>query len=1012
MSDLEKILREHGLSDYTSILAENRIDLDVLEHITDDQLKEMGIPLGDSVRIRILARSSRADAPTEQPISPTDAVGTDTSEIRQITVLFADLVGSTELATSFDVEECHGVLASFHERCSEIVRANGGMPARFIGDALLACFGFPQATENDAVRAVQAAEQIAKEVPKMRVGLDYKPRARVGVATGLAMTGNLIAEGQQSFGPATGATLNLAARLQALATPDTVLIDQTTRGLLTANSECAFLGERNLKGFAEAQPIWRLDGQAHSTIPAEQNFANEVVPLIGRAPELATLDRHWQESERKGSIVLIAGEAGIGKSRTLNEFVAKAGILRNRVVRMECIANEQLRPLRPVIKLLEALSGTSRVSDPQSRTEKLIHWVVEEMKLSPKTAEVLTRLIVPDQEATKDASAARREGKAQIFETLTLLIDRMGLDGPNLFVIEDIHWIDPTTQEFLDHLTERIASMKAMLICTYRPDHHPNFIGQPRVSLISLSRLEDEQSAELIDSVLQERALPPDVVSEIIARADGIPFFVEELTKSAVETGPNGESAARSVRSLPTTLHGSLLARLDRVPGVARIAPIGAAIGRTFPLDLVLDISGLTEGIAQPILDGLSATGLLSRSGVGPKTRYTFKHALVRDAAYGTMPKSRRVGVHRRIADALEKSEPAGKDILAWHFSEAGQHAKACAYWKDAALAAHKSSADREAVACIESALGCVDRLNENRERLDREIDLRETLRVPLVKAKFGSKEIEDNLLRLRALRDRRGDIEDLLGVLHGLSSYYIIRAKLSSAEQIAEEILERYGAQRDVPRLLGLRLKGICRFWSDDLEVAERVFEEAIELNQHCDRLEIKKFYHADTEIISRGMLCWILSFEGPSARLTHELQAAEDAAAKSEPWNQAYAYSLMAAALQNLGSADACLQMTSKVIDISEEHEFEYWMSWCLVLNGWATVQLSDAHAGCERLREGIDRYAATGSVLFLSYARPLLADCLRTAGRDEEAAIALHDLAEDENCRELMLRPAQGH
>ena len=386
MTDLEKILREAGLADYVPILAENRIDLDVLEQITDDHLKEMGIPVGDRIRIKNLARIDQSNSQTVQPIDPTNTIPKNSSEIRQITVLFADIVGSTELATSVDVEENYNVLASFRKRCSEIVRAHGGLPARFIGDALLACFGVPQATEDDATQAVHAAEQIAIEVPKIHVGIDYTLHARVGVATGLAMTGDLMGEGQELFGPATGATLNLAARLQALAAPDTVLIDQTTRRLLAANAPCAFMGARDLKGFAESQPIWRLDDRAHAVASAETVLHNDVVPLIGRVPELATLDRHWQESEHKGSFVLIVGEAGIGKTRTVNEFVTRSDIPTNRVLRMECGKNEQLRPLQPITALLDSLFGSDQEPDPRSRTEKLTNWVVGTMKLSPKTA--------------------------------------------------------------------------------------------------------------------------------------------------------------------------------------------------------------------------------------------------------------------------------------------------------------------------------------------------------------------------------------------------------------------------------------------------------------------------------------------------------------------------------------------------------------------------------------------------------------------------------------------------
>ena len=326
-----------------------------------EHLREFGVPLGDRIRILNLRGT---DLPTKQRENAVELPGNpaqELSEIRQVTVLFADLVGSTELATNFDVEDSHAVLRSFHERCGEVVRANGGVTSRFIGDAVLACFGVPQAKEDDASRAVSAAEQIAAEVPMLRVNIDFLPLTRVGVATGLVMTGNLLTEGQKSFGPASGATLNLAARLQALAMPNTVLIDQITRDLLPATRECEFLGERELKGFAEAQPIWKLDCSLHNSVSEPAGSLSDAPHFVGRRSELATLDRSWVESERNGSIVLVAGEPGIGKSRLLDEFVRRAAVPPNKVIRMECLANGQVQPLRPCLRCLKHVLGAAMV---------------------------------------------------------------------------------------------------------------------------------------------------------------------------------------------------------------------------------------------------------------------------------------------------------------------------------------------------------------------------------------------------------------------------------------------------------------------------------------------------------------------------------------------------------------------------------------------------------------------------------------------------------------------------
>ena len=622
--------------------------------------------------------------------------------------------------------------------------------------------------------------------------------------------------------------------------------------------------------------------------------------------------------------------------------------------------------------------------------------------LTQNRPQILTRLIDADQDSQKDTSGSPRERKAQIFETLTLLIDRMGIDGQNLFIIEDIHWIDPTTQEFLDHLVERVASLKAMFVCTYRPEHHPNFIGQSRVSLISLSRLDDEQSAELMTSVLREHALPPDVESEIVSRADGIPFFIEELAKSAIEIGSDEQeqSIAKRIRSLPTTLHGSLLARLDRVPGVSQVAPIGAAIGRTFPHDLLLSVSGLPESVAQPVLDGLLATGLLVRSGCASTAQYTFKHALVRDAAYNTMPKSRRMNVHHQIAKTLESSGTPNKETLARHFSEAGKHEKACDYWKAAAIAADRSTADAEAVTCIQSALSCIDLLDSVEDQRAREIDLREMLRIPLARARMGSRETETNLERLLELRGRSGSDHDRLSVVHGLAARYVILGEVSKALDLVEEIFSANSTNEGVAMILGFRVRGFAHFLAGRFDHAIKDLRKVMALADTTPAEQVRAFYHADSALIARAMVAWSYAFKGEADAFLIEAQLCKTRIRDEDRWSKVYALSLLSSGHQVLGHPRRCLELASEVRNISEDHSYDYWVGWSSMLCGWALTQLGRADEGEKSLLSGLDLYHKTGSRMLLPYAKALVSETALKIRELSSATINVLDLCTHDN------------
>lgn len=994
--DLLQLLKEHGVEEHFDVLTENRVDLDILPEITGEDLRELGIPLGDRKRILHLAETI---ADPEEPAAPSHRQ--PVPEIRQISVLFADLAGSTPMAEALDIEDYHAALESFHACCTGIVRDEDGFSARFVGDAVLACFGYPNASEDDAIRAARAGLRIVERVPLLDTATGNPLHARVGIATGMAMTGDLVADSAKAFGPATGATLNLAARLQSFAAADTVVVDAETQRLLRGIFTSESLGEHILKGFDEPKTLWRI-GMVDRDARSDAQRSNETA-LIGRSDELDLLASRLAAAPRKGSVGLLIGEAGIGKSRLVSEFVARSKTENpdRTVLPMECSASETLRPLHPVISGIEAISGVARLDDPAERVSRLRKWVADDLKLSPRTATILGNLLsLGDSEEEAFGDTRPSERRATLFRTLIQVFERLSLDTPLIAVLEDMHWIDPTTEELLDHLIESVTSLRILLICTTRPDYTPAFIGKPRVFVVSLSRLEQDEVIAMMRSVAGAGALPPDIAEEIANRTEGVPLFVEELTKSVLESRERGQipagDTAEPSRPLPTTLLGSLLARLDRVENSGRIAPIGAAIGRSFARSLVIPVSGLDDAEAKTILRDLVSSGLLSKHGRGAEAVYTFKHALVQDAAYETLPKSRRIAIHTAIVETLARAPAATRpEVMARHWFAAQDYPKACECWLAAAKTAHRASAHEEAIAYIHTALDANKRTQSDDLRRDREIALREALYVPLQVQNWGSSEIEKNMARLRQLRAERGDVEELLDILHAQSGYNIIQGRIADARKLALEILDKYG-DLDTGRALGLRCLGFCSFLAGDFDAAIAELEETATVASQVERDRLARFYQADTVLVAQAMTCWALTLNDEHGAALEKIGAVlPEVRASDDKWTRVYAETVIASAFQVLGDAETCSTIVQEAIETARDVEAAYWIAWGQVLQGWSLAMRGEPSLGIIEIKSGIAAYRATGSCQMLPYALTMLAQAEAEAGGHDRVRKIIDEL-----------------
>jgi hypothetical protein len=588
-----------------------------------------------------------------------------------------------------------------------------------MGDGILAYFGYPQAHEEDAERAVRAGLELIEAVANIDDGAGTALHMRVGVATGLVVVGDLRSEGAGQEHEVVGETPNLAARLQTLAEPDTVVISGSTRRLLGELFEIRALGTVSVKGFGAPVPIWQVTGASavDSRFEALRRGSGET-PLVGRGEEIELLLRRWQQAKRgDGCVVLISGEAGIGKSRIAQTVLARLSGEPHIRLRYFCSPHHQDSALYPTISRLERAAGFRRADTTEERLDKLKALLAQATDDVSEAAPLIADLLsIPTGGRYPALDLTPQRRKQKTFEALIAQVEGLAARQPVLMMFDDVHWSDPTTRELLDLLIDRVPTLRALVIIAFRPEFTPPWVGPSHVTLLSLSRLAPRQSAEMIIRVTGGKALPKEITEQIIDRTDGVPLFIEELTKSVVESGlvtksEDGYTVTGPAvpPAIPMTLHASLLARLDRLAPVREVAQIGAALGRSFSHELISAVAAMPQPQLEDAMAQLVRAELIFRRGAPPDAEYTFKHALVQDAAYSTLLRGRRQALQARIAATLERQFPeivaARPALLARHCAEAGLTQKAINYWRTAGEQAVHRASNREAIGHFRQAL-------------------------------------------------------------------------------------------------------------------------------------------------------------------------------------------------------------------------------------------------------------------------------------------------------------------
>ena len=818
MPDIASWLIRHGLDKYVKVFIENEVDLDALRYLSEDDLKELGLPIGPRRKV-LAAIATLADeflSPSSTPVITVPIPPRSEAERRQLTVMFIDLVGSTKLSQRLDPEEMRDIIRAYQSSVSAEITRYEGHVAKLMGDGVLAYFGWPRAHEDDAERAVRAGLAATAATAVLTTPRGEPLAARIGIATGLVVVGDLIGEGSAQEEAVVGETPNLAARLQNLAEPNTVVAADSTQRLVAGLFDMVDLGHQKLKGFSIPVRGWRITSETD----AEGRFDAQhgvTTPLVGRTEELELLLQRWQQAQAgKGQAVLLSGEPGIGKSRLIAALLERLDAEPHVQLRYFCSPYHVNSALHPVINQLERALGLRRDDSTDAKLDKLetlSRQVVSDIdEVSPLLAELLSIDTVGRYAPVKLSPQAQ---KVRTLRVLIQQLEGLAAQQPVVMLIEDAHWIDPTTSEWLDMLIDGLQVLPVFLIVTFRPEFQPRWTLFSNVTALSLSRLGRDQGAAIVDRVAGGKTLPTEVSNQILAKTEGVPLFVEELTKTVLESGLLIDAGNHYVLSgplplfaIPSTLQDSLMARLDRLDLVKEVAQTGACIGRVFHHRLLAAVTSSDSVKLEGALQQLEKSELVFRRGVPPEATYTFKHALVQDTAYQSLLKSRRQQIHATIASTLESLFPeiaeAEPETLAHHYTSAGLAKQAVANWLKAGQQALKRSANPEAIAHLNKGLELIESLPDSEVRLRQEVQLQTALGVTMMATKgFAAPDVLQAFSKARVLCEKLGDQNQLFVALCGEASYHMISGNLDAADELGRQCLELALASGDQSLLL-----------------------------------------------------------------------------------------------------------------------------------------------------------------------------------------------------------------
>jgi class 3 adenylate cyclase/predicted ATPase len=1037
------LLRRRGRVAYRALKLQFNLDDEQLAALKDELIHAQKLAADEDDRVLVWTGTAAAPPAPGQPFlqpapqpapqedhtapGPLPSAGASPlgAERRQLTVMFCDVADSTALSHQIDPEDYREVIRAYQAACTEVVQHFEGYIAQYLGDGLLVYFGYPVAHEDDAVRAVHAGLGILDAIGTLHARLAQDKSiglvVRIGIHTGLVVVGEIGGNSRQER-LALGETPNIAARLQSLATPGRVVLSEQTQRLVGGMFDYDNVTTHVLKGLADTVRVYWVHGASAAESRFEAATASGLTPLVGRDGEIDLLLRRWEQArEGEGQVVLLAGEAGIGKSRitqALREHLCDEPHLR---LRAQCLPYYSNSAFYPFIAHLERAMACERDAPPTEKLDAL-------EALLARAGTPLEEMVVPlfaallsiasgDRYAPLTLSPQRQKDK-----TIEALIDQVrGLaqQQPVLNIFEDVHWIDPTSLEALTRLIDRLQDARVLLIITHRPEFTPPWGGFSHVSTHTLNRLSRRQVATMVQQITGSKTLPQEVLDQIVARTDGVPLFVEELTKTVLESGLLKDDGERytlagplPLLAIPNTLQDSLLARLDRLGSVKEVAQLGAALGREFSYELLAAVSPLSDAELQVALHQLVQAELVFCRGQSPEATYLFKHALVQDAAYGSLLKSTRQRVHQQIAQVIEASFPAlvetQPELVAQHYTAAGCTEQAVVYWQRAGQQASDRSANLEAISHCTIGIELLKTLPETPEHTQQALTLYISLGVALLMTKGpAAPEVEHAYTQARALCQQVGETPELAPVLLGLWRFYLARPQLHTARDIGETLL-RLAQRAHDPALAVIAhyTLGATWMWLGALPIARQHLKEGIALYTPDQRHTRVFRIGQDPGVACRALAAqtlWLLGYPEQALVCRHEALAL--AHELSHPYSLAFARVWAAIVSQLRRDILAVHEQAEATVVLSTEQGFTLWAAWGTSLHGLVLAMQGQEEAGTAQIRQGIAAWRATGAALGVPYFCTLLAEVADHLGHPADSLQALaeaHTLVEQQDER----------
>jgi class 3 adenylate cyclase/predicted ATPase len=989
--DIVVWLRSLGLGQYEAVFRQNDIDETVLPNLTAEDLRELGVAsLGHRRKLLDAIAALRADAnasPATSPSSSATASPRDTAERRQVTVMFSDLVGSTALSARMDPEDLREVISAYQKCVADTVQRFGGFVAKFMGDGVLIYFGYPQAHEYDAERAVRAGLELVAAVSALKTHAPLQ--TRVGIATGLVVVGDLIGSGASQEQAIVGETPNLAARLQSVAEPDSVVIAESTLKLVGNLFELQDLGAQNLKGIAGPVRAWAALRPSLVESRFDALHAGALTELVGREEELEMLLRRWSKVRGgEGQVVLLSGEPGIGKSRLTAALMERCAAEPHTRLRYFCSPQHTDSALYPIISQMERAAGFTHDDNTRAKLDKLDALLAKSLTPRQDAALLADMLSLVNDGRYPTLELDPQQRRHKTLEALAAQMEALAQTKPLLMVFEDVHWIDPTTLEAVGRTVDRLRTLGVLLIVTYRPEFEPPWIGRPYVTALTLNRLGEREITAMIDRVTGNKALPRSIRQDIIERTDGVPLFVEEMTKAVLEAESEGEAQRTTAAvpspalAVPASLHASLMARLDRLGSAKEVAQIGAAIGREFSYGLMAAVAREAEADLASALDRLTAAGLLFRQGVPPHATYLFKHALVQDAAYGTLLREPRRALHARIAGTLEtqftgiaENQP---EILARHCTEADLIEKAAYLWGKAGQRSLERSALVEAIEQLKRALSQIASLSGTtalrREQTKLQVALANALMhtkgYATVETKAELDQAREFIEQAEALGESPKDPLLLFSVLYGFWAANFVGFNGDVLRDLAAQFLalaEKQGAIG--PRMIGHRLMATSLQFAGDFASGRAHYDQALALYDPVEHRSLATRFGQDLRVVIlsfRSLTLWALGFPD-AARMDSEraLKQAQDIGHAGSLMYALYSATWLHVLCENGSKANA---HANKLVALADETGAAFWKAGVMGCQGCVFALTGEPFDAVRVITSAADQWRSLGTKLWI--------------------------------------------